>query len=301
MLNVHELERNWLRYKIKQSLPRIAVGLVLITASGILYYWSSFSDGPLETIQKDNTTLIVSSATTVARAKNSIEESTPLATSVPKTLPPPKAIGGPTASSVPKAIEVSSIQDDNEPSRILRPSLGFMDTIKNDASRTDERPIKRSSPKETLSPRPTIIQQPLEKAIETKKVKDTPPHIAEVPEKSTIVSVPQKSAITITAKQDEADIKEVIRRFKKNKNPALSLFIARQYYKTERYQNAYNYALITNNINSDIEDSWLIFARSLVKLDQTDMAKKALISYIGNSDSARAKMLLDDITQGKFR
>lgn len=300
MLNIHELERSWLRYKIKQSLPRIAVGFVLITASGILYYWSSFSDRPLDTIKKDNTTLVVSSTTTIASAKNSREESTPLTTPVPKTLPPPKAIG-PTASSEPKAIEVSSIQDDNEPSRILRPSIDFMDTIKNDVSRTDERPIQRSSTKEALSPRPTIIPQPLEKAIETKKIKETPPHIEEVPEKSTIVSMPQKSAITITTKQDEADIKEVIRRFKKNKNPALSLFIARQYYKTGRYQNAYNYALITNNINSDIEDSWLIFARSLVKLDQTDMAKKALLSYISNSDSARAKMLLDDIIQGKFR
>ncbi|RLA73513.1 MAG: hypothetical protein DRG78_22425, partial [Epsilonproteobacteria bacterium] len=84
-------------------------------------------------------------------------------------------------------------------------------------------------------------------------------------------------------------------------NPALSLFIAKKYYELGEYRKSYNYSLKTNNINNDIEASWIIFAKSLVKLDEKKMAVKILKKYISHSDSNRAQLLLNNILSGKFR
>jgi two-component SAPR family response regulator len=93
----------------------------------------------------------------------------------------------------------------------------------------------------------------------------------------------------------------IIKRFKKNNSPALSLFIAKKYYEAEDYHNAYNYALITNNINREIESSWIIFSKSLVKLGKKELAIKTLQEYTGQSKSRSAKILLDEIQTGKFK
>ena len=94
---------------------------------------------------------------------------------------------------------------------------------------------------------------------------------------------------------------DVIKRFKKNNNPALSLFIAKKYYELENYDQSYNYALITNEINDNIDSSWIIFAKSLVKLNKREEAIKTLNKYIQHSHSNQAKILLDEIKSGKFK
>lgn len=66
----------------------------------------------------------------------------------------------------------------------------------------------------------------------------------------------------------------MIKRFNTNHNPALSLFVAKQYYQIGDYEQAYNYALITNDINNNIEESWIIFAKSLVQLGKKSKQSK---------------------------
>jgi tetratricopeptide (TPR) repeat protein len=111
----------------------------------------------------------------------------------------------------------------------------------------------------------------------------------------------EKSHIIIERKETKNDINEIIKRFKKNHNPALSLFIAKKYYELGDYHKAYNYALITNQINEDIEDSWIIFAKSLVKMKKKNTAVKTLREYIRYSHSSSAEILLNEILSGKFR
>ncbi len=102
-------------------------------------------------------------------------------------------------------------------------------------------------------------------------------------------------------KTTEKEIEDIIKRFKKTNNPVLSLFIAKKYYELGNYHKSYNYALITNQIDSTIEDSWIIFAKSLVKLGQKERAVKTLEAYIKTSSSNKAKILLDNIKLGKFK
>ena len=110
----------------------------------------------------------------------------------------------------------------------------------------------------------------------------------------------EKHAVSITPK-DANDLQDVIKRFTTNKNPALSLFLARRYYDLGEYQSAYDYALKTNEIDSNIEESWLIFAKALVKKGEEEQAKKVLLSYIQHSNSIRAKSLLESIQKGTFQ
>ena len=91
-----------------------------------------------------------------------------------------------------------------------------------------------------------------------------------------LIKTEQESSISIVRQTSQNEINEVVKRFNKNNNPALSLFIAKKYYELGEYRKAYNYALKTNNINNHIEASWIIFAKSLVKLNEKDMAVKTL-------------------------
>ena len=110
-----------------------------------------------------------------------------------------------------------------------------------------------------------------------------------------------KNVISINKENTFQDIQQVIKRFKINNNPALSLFVAKKYYELKQYNKSYNYALITNEINPNIEASWIIFAKSLVKLKEKKMAITTLEKYIEHSNSNNAKILLNNIKSGKFK
>lgn len=124
------------------------------------------------------------------------------------------------------------------------------------------------------------------------------PQVLSAPKVKTTV---HKRTLLIQRENDMKDIQDVIARFKKNKNPALSLFIAKRYYAIGNYQQAYNYALITNELDRNIEDSWLVFAKSLYKLDQKDMALKTLKTYQNDSGSVKAKITIEQMENGTFK
>ncbi|MCF6310116.1 MAG: CDC27 family protein [Sulfurimonas sp.] len=172
----------------------------------------------------------------------------------------------------------------------LFPSLDFIRKIQSSTLNyyEDNTNIQKSVTKKEISieKKKTIISE----ASEEKKVVEKP-----------ILPIETKNIINIKRKNSNDDIGHVITRFKVNNNPALSLFIAKKYYQLKEYENAYNYALITNEINNNIEASWIIFAKSLVKLKKKDMAIKTLKRYINYSHSSQAKLLLNEILTGKFK
>lgn len=104
---------------------------------------------------------------------------------------------------------------------------------------------------------------------------------------------------TTSIKRDSTtfNIHEIEDRFTSNSNPHLGLYIARYHYDNGNYSEAYNYALKTNAINNTIEESWLIFVKSLIKLGKTEQAKKTLQLYISQSNSEEAKNLLNGLSK----
>lgn len=289
MLNVHELERSWLRYKIKHTLPYAVAGVAVITLS-VAALWYLSLDRP---DTKESQETISASSQPVDRPKLAQRPPVPVAQTAPTKPVPALAVSTPPEREIENSVSVSTqkvARPQGQTKVLIKPSMGFLETFKHPPKRLVQEP----EPQKNVTQTTTLSTSLSTQAPVSTPVKKVDPPVQNTPTLSS--STP--SNISITARQDEKDIQDVIKRFKKNKNPALSLFVAKRYYELGRYQKAYNYALITNDINSEIEDSWLIFARSLVRLDQRKMAIKALNSYIDDSDSARAKILLDDIKHG---
>ena len=171
---------------------------------------------------------------------------------------------------------------------ILSPSLNFISNIKHSSIEVDyqtvvnnEENTKKDEIKESIVLKPAI--------------KEPEPVIIEE------VELKSSNLLKIHRQNTDNDINHIIQRFKKNNNPALSLFIAKKYYEMQDYHQSYNYSLITNRINDNIDISWIIFAKSLVKLDRKDEAIETLKSYFKHSKSTQAKTLLEEIQRGKFK
>jgi len=212
MLDVHNLEERWLKYKIKTFIPYIVIFFSLIIIITVLFIFNSKS--------KINT------------EKKIVKPIKKLEKQVPK--------------------EKITIEK-----TILQPSYKFIENIKE-----------------------INTQKIIKKDKQPKKVQST---------------------IQIKRQNQNDDINIVLKRFHNNKNPSLSLFIAKKYYEQKNYKYAYKYAFITNELNNKIEDSWLIFIKSMIKLNKKEQAIKTLKQYIQHSDSYKAKLLLNNIYNGKFR
>lgn len=272
MHNIHELEQRWFKYKLRSYIPYIIIVvftiILLITLFFIFDSQQSIFNEQTQKKQKIDT---VKEAEKKEIPKKEIPKKEVLKHSEPKT-----------------AQHVIQSQPSN--SLKLEPSLGFINNISNRTINTYESNDKYE---------PKTKKKPIKKKVVKKKVVKK-----KVVKKQTAKKKQTKvrsSKINISTRQTQDDIKNVIKRFKNNNNPALSLFVAKKYYKLGNYRKSYDYALITNNINNEIEDSWLIFAKSLVKLKKKDLAIKTLKKYIRHSRSGNAKVLLDDIKSGKFK
>ncbi|HHO65923.1 MAG TPA: hypothetical protein ENJ71_05340 [Epsilonproteobacteria bacterium] len=86
--------------------------------------------------------------------------------------------------------------------------------------------------------------------------------------------------------------KKIESRFSFAPDPDDALFLARVYYKNGNYRKAARWALETNKLNGDIEESWLIFARAKAKTGQKNEAIRVLSQYAKRSNSVEARKLL---------
>jgi len=286
MLNTRDLEERWLKYKIKSYIPHATIILSLVV---ILIMISIFTNSNKEEKKITSSSQIIN--------KKQIENIKTVVTKVAeKTLPKKEIvqIKEIVVEEVPKSIAVISKKNtlkSNETTLKLTPSLDFMKKMQHSSlpyyqDNTQVQQEVQNSP-------PTYTSQPIE------EIQELDVAVEENIQTPTIEIKTNK--ISITRKNSEDDIRHIIKRFKKNNNPALSLFVAKKYYELGEYHKAYNYALITNEIDREIDASWLIFAKSLVKLNQKEMAIKTLKKYIEDSSSSSAKILHEEIISGKFK
>jgi len=276
MLNTRDLEKRWLRYKIKFYIPHFTIFIsVIVISVVILTFFNSDKKETKELPQKVNKIPIETQTDKevtiktpkVALIKESIEV---------KTIDYKET---PVASPKIQEKEPSNTEDN---SLKLAPSLDFMKSMQH-------------------STLPYYNEEP---AIAHEKVSVIVEEVQELEPVEVIqaeVFKDEIKQISIKRRDSSNDIRDIIKRFKKNNNPALSLFVAKKYYELGEYHKAYNYALITNQIDRDIDASWIIFAKSLVKLNQKTMAIETLKQHIDNSHSSSAKILLDEIVSGKFK
>jgi tetratricopeptide (TPR) repeat protein len=89
-------------------------------------------------------------------------------------------------------------------------------------------------------------------------------------------------------------------KFLRSKNPREAVLLAKAYYNKKNYKESEKWALSANKINSSLDESWLIFAKSKAKLGKRKEALSVLVSYYKKSHSSKAKALIGQIKTGKI-
>lgn len=301
MLNIHDLEKRHKKYKINSTLPFIVLSTVVgATLIGATFFALTYQrDGVVADAQQTQTQPISLeknptqiSPVVEKKLEENIEEKNET------TLAQKPIEAKESMSSVPEIQK--ELETQKEQKRVvLTPSLEFISKI----STT----VPKNYSTEVISN--TKVEAPAIKEIKPVVI---PPKIQEIKEEivepikiekieTPVVKEEKKGSVSISHRDEQKDIADVIKRFNTNHNPALSLFVAKKYYQLGDYEQAYNYALVTNDINKNIEESWIIFAKSLVKLGKKGMAIETLKKYISHSNSPQAKQLLDEINTGKFQ
>jgi len=298
MLNINDLEKRWVQYKIKSTIPYIVTFLTLIFAATALYFFL------FQTKTKEN--LPSSALSKTEKIEQKIDLQKKREEKEKQIVTPQKKKEAITVKKVqkqeikkivskPLQTETKEVEKNNKKTRkekkiILQPSMTFLEKLQRETQQ--EKTLKKSQPKKKHIQKIAAIELPKEEFVQNSIV------VANEPKKE---FKKENVKINIRRRESQNDIKEVLARFQKNNNPALSLFAAKKYYELGNYKQAYNYALITNKINNDIEESWLIFSKALVKLGKKEEAIKTLKKYINYSNSSNAEILLDEIQRGKFR
>ena len=293
MLNTRELEKRWLHYKIKSYIPHAVIAASLLIIGAVIFIVLSAPEKK-EALRVVDINQTKEKATVVQKQKTAQVQTPP---KIEEQTREPKKTVAQEQNTINSSTQTPVV--DQNTKLTLTPSMGFMKHIQNEEQQPYYKSLHQSpapTKEKVLKKRNKIVQTQNKVEEEYIDIQQSKPKMTvktEEPEKRKI--------ITIERRDSQKDIKEIISRFKKNNNPALSLFVAKKYYELGNYEQAYNYALITNGINNDIEESWLIFAKSLVKLHKRDMAIKTLAEYIKYSHSGNARILLNDIKSGKFK
>jgi hypothetical protein len=203
----------------------------------------------------------------------------------PSTEKPSKDVTPPVNKTLP-------IADSNQKTT-LEPSMEFVQSFQN-APLLEEKSVAKIPTKN--KPLESITKLP------------TPPKTLTMPEYTpppSIIASDTKAPVshnsTVLINESKLDIDDLQRRFKEGSNANLGLFITRYYYNQGNYVEAYNYALKTNTLNNRLDENWILFSKSLVKLGKADQAKKTLQVYISQSNSEAAQALLDSIEKGNFK
>lgn len=287
MLNVDELENRHKKYKLKSYTPYFAIFLgvsaaILSIAFFVLYDFNSKTEIEQEVIVQKT------------ENKEKKEEKKADIITENKNEAPKQDTSKVVVSEDEKEEDKKPLPQEREEKVQLSPSLNFIKRIES------ETPVY----KKKKSVKTAAVEKSTESVKkQSKKEEVVVPVVEEVKESVAVVEKPvvNTSTIDIERRDSEKDIKHVIKRFNVNHNPALSLFVAKKYYQLGDYEQAYNYSLITNDINNNIEASWLIFSKSLVKLGKKEKAIETLKKYVNYSDSSQARQLLDEIISGKFK
>jgi tetratricopeptide (TPR) repeat protein len=299
MLNIPELEQRWMIYRLKRLIPFAAGVIAACAAAIVIMLWPYGQDDTIDTMTAAAENAAVATHSELKNEASRLQRPLPQNAQGPSSqvIPADSLVSEPEQNSVNSVystgVQPPAVQKEAS-SNLLKPSYGFIQNIEEEIAYSDitHQPQKSTSVSAASEKFKVPQTKPEKKKAQSSSQKIEKPAVAAIQ--------PHDRQVLIRHQDDDKDIQDVIKRFKKNKNPALSLFVAKKYYAMGVYDQAYNYALITNELNNEIEDSWLIFAKALVKLGKKEMAEKTLRSYIRKTNSVKAKILLDDISKGTF-
>jgi len=268
MYDVEGLEKEWKRYKSKQRTPWIVSAILIILIIIAIVFRADFS-AILSKYSKDDNSSI--------KREKIKQESTPLKPYVPTMAPKSES-----NHTVQKTAPLKS--ESNQ-------------TVQKTAPLKSSEEVNQSAEKKKVPPMTIEVSDLEAEPVREHKRKYLKIEVTDrYPAKKKQTEKPKKT----TKKKKKQTIKSVEKNFSKSRSYYDSLYLARAYYKKGNYPKAQKWALVTNDLNSKLEESWLIFAKSKAKLGERREAEQILSAYIGKTNSTKAKALLRKIKKGKF-
>jgi len=107
----------------------------------------------------------------------------------------------------------------------------------------------------------------------------------------------KKSDRVIITSGNVKSLSFIKKKFYATNNINFSLMISEKFLEQKKYKKALIWALISNEIDDKNENSWILFAKSKMKMGKKQDAINALNAYLKNNHSTNVKNLLDDIVK----
>jgi len=141
----------------------------------------------------------------------------------------------------------------------------------------------RNVDKKEHSPLPSIVENiPILEEVKDDKYKEVK---NEKPHKRVQLNIIESSSLDA--------YKDVEKRFYESHDIDDSIFLAKSYYRKGLYKKSEYWALQTNKLNNNIDESWIIFAQSKMKQGQKNEAVRILTNYIKRTGSQSAQNILN--------
>ncbi len=112
--------------------------------------------------------------------------------------------------------------------------------------------------------------------------------------------VVKKSKIKIISKKVDT-ITYLKKKFEASGDINYALMLSQTYYDKKDYKKALKWAIKANEIDASNEKSWILFAKSKMKLGKRKEAIKALKIYLKNRESQRVYNVLEKIENGDLK
>jgi tetratricopeptide (TPR) repeat protein len=291
MYDVELLEREWRRYKIKQTLPWIGFSFVLsLIAVYLLNREYIFNEIKKFMPKEDNITKVVKVAV-IKEPKIKVEK---------------------------RCLEVNrtEVVEVAKEEVVLKRDVNSSN-IKRDIEKPKEKIVKKEESVDSESLE-TIDDKEYNREIdrEIEKIQEKPKMSIEFAEEDRDIEengddrphrrkylniiVTDKDSLNEDSSKIFDTLSIVKERYNQSNNYQDALYLAEGYYQQGEYELSQKWALISNNLNSNSEESWLIFAKSKAKLGNYKVAEDILEAYIKENSSKKAEKLLKMMQLGKF-
>jgi len=302
-----ELEKKWLKYKIKQKSKVYLLFILFIGIISALIYQYYLPKQLVRThikIHKEKVLIKKESKKEIKKVK--VKEYTPIKPIIKKKTT--------TKNEYPISHNIVVKQEDNK-------TL----ILKDDNGTTSDKPIQKISLKQKAQNKP--IKSYYFKLIPTEQGNElfssdgflnfnSPIKVIKEPiikENQVIPSIREAAKVYALPKETmqikkkptiEIDMKEVDtitylkQKFYSTSSIVFALMLSEEYYNEKKYKNSLKWSLIANDIDSQNTKTWYWFAKSKVKLNKKEDAIRALKAYLSNNKSKRLRTLLKKIELG---
>ncbi len=103
-----------------------------------------------------------------------------------------------------------------------------------------------------------------------------------------------RKKVKLTQESNVATLIDIMKRFNESHDPNDSLFLAISYYEKKEYNKALFWAIETNKITEEIEDSWIIMAKSKFYLGDKNEAIRIIKAYASKTGSKEALNIINE-------